>query len=140
MKAIIFDCFGVLYLNPTHGFGDAYARNQVLIDYAQTLRGTHKVGMLSNIGIQGMNEYFSEFERRSLFDATVLSDEVGHTKPHPRIYEIIAEKLDLSTGACVMIDDLKNNCLGAEAVGMSSIQFETNEQLRRDLEKLLAKE
>lgn len=189
IRAIIFDCFGVLYLHPSQHFYETHVpnyetlkselnslgeqvdygfisqqelhsavadltgltlsfvknhvmethqRNQSLLNYSQTLRQKYRLGMLSNIGVGMMDSFFSEAERARFFDATVLSGDVGIIKPHPRIYELMAERLDTPVGECVMIDDIEENCAGADAAGMKAIHYTSNEQLYRDLEKLLA--
>lgn len=56
-----------------------------------------------------------------LFDATVISGDVGLHKPEPEIYRLGAERLGLPTEACVFVDDLRENISGAEAVGMTAI-------------------
>jgi epoxide hydrolase-like predicted phosphatase len=56
-----------------------------------------------------------------LFDDVVISAEVGLHKPQPEIYRLAAERLDEPPGSCVFVDDLRENCEGAEAVGMTAI-------------------
>jgi epoxide hydrolase-like predicted phosphatase len=56
-----------------------------------------------------------------LFDDVVISAEVGLHKPQPEIYRLAAERLAQPTGSCVFVDDLRENCDGAEAVGMIAV-------------------
>ena len=56
-----------------------------------------------------------------LFDATVISGDVGLHKPNPEIYELAAERLSVDPGDCIFVDDLRENVAGAEAVGMTAI-------------------
>ncbi len=56
-----------------------------------------------------------------LFDATVISAEVGLHKPQPEIYLLAAQRLGESPRRCVFVDDLRENCAGAEAVGMTAV-------------------
>ena len=56
-----------------------------------------------------------------LFDAVVISAEVGLHKPQPEIYRLAAERLEVEPGECIFVDDLKENCEGAVAVGMTAI-------------------
>lgn len=189
IKAVIFDCFGVLYidasryfyennvdnydqlrpellsLNKAYDYGlldqadldeavsdltglelefvsahiqGTQQRNHALLDYAQSLRTDYRVGMLSNIGLGAMDKFFSLEERQSLFDSVVLSGEEGMTKPHPAIYQVMAERLGVSPGDCVMIDDMEENCAGADAAGMKAIHYQDNDQLKRELQQLLS--
>ena len=54
-----------------------------------------------------------------IFDATVISGDVGLHKPQPEIYELGAERIGVAAGDCVFVDDLRENIAGAEAVGMT---------------------
>jgi putative hydrolase of the HAD superfamily len=56
-----------------------------------------------------------------LFDAWVISSEVGLRKPDPAIYELAAERLGLPPGACVFVDDLPGNLKPARAIGMATV-------------------
>jgi putative hydrolase of the HAD superfamily len=56
-----------------------------------------------------------------LFDATVISGDVGLHKPQPEIYELGAKRLGVPAAGCVFVDDLRENVGGAEAVGMTAI-------------------
>ena len=56
-----------------------------------------------------------------LFDAVVISAEVGLHKPQPEIYLLASKRLGVEPEQCVFIDDLRENCAGAEAVGMTAI-------------------
>ncbi|HEY8466007.1 MAG TPA: HAD family phosphatase [Solirubrobacterales bacterium] len=67
-----------------------------------------------------------------LFDATVISGEVGLHKPQPEIYRLACERLAVDPGEAVFVDDLRENVEGAEAVGMTGI-------LHRDTQATLAR-
>ena len=56
-----------------------------------------------------------------LFDGVVISGEVGMHKPQPEIYTLGAERVGLPAQECVFVDDLRENCEGAEAVGMTAV-------------------
>lgn len=73
-----------------------------------------------------------------LFDAVVVSSEVGMRKPEPRIYRHTAELLRLDAPACVLVDDAEVNVRGAEAVGMHAIHHTSFEATRHRLATLFA--
>jgi putative hydrolase of the HAD superfamily len=56
-----------------------------------------------------------------LFDIAVISAEVGLHKPQPEIYLLASKRLEIEPARCVFVDDLRENCAGAEAVGMTAI-------------------
>jgi epoxide hydrolase-like predicted phosphatase len=56
-----------------------------------------------------------------LFDTAVISGEVHMHKPQPEIYRLAADRLGLEPSQCIFVDDLRENCEGAEAVGMTPV-------------------
>jgi putative hydrolase of the HAD superfamily len=90
-----------------------------MIDAVRRLRGTGvRTGLISNSWGTGIYEPRVLDE---LFDAVVISGEVGLHKPQPEIFRLGAERLGVEPGACVFVDDLRENVAGAEAVGMTAI-------------------
>jgi epoxide hydrolase-like predicted phosphatase len=57
-----------------------------------------------------------------LFDEVVISAEVGLHKPQPEIYLLATERLAVDPSECLFVDDLRENCEGAEGVGMTAIR------------------
>lgn len=70
------------------------------------------------------------------FRDTVVSAEEKLLKPDRRIYEILIERNNLNPSELVFVDDTYKNVLGAQAVGMQALHFETPEKLRADLKTL----
>jgi epoxide hydrolase-like predicted phosphatase len=56
-----------------------------------------------------------------LFDAVVISAEVGMRKPEPRIFHHAAEELGMPPQACVFIDDVEANVDAAISCGMTGV-------------------
>ncbi len=75
-----------------------------------------------------------------LFDGVVISGEVGLHKPQPEIFELAAERVGLEPSQCVFVDDLRENCEGAEAVGMVPVLHRGAEGTLTRLEELLGVE
>ena len=51
----------------------------------------------------------------------MISGEVGLHKPQPEIFRLGCDRVGLAPGECVFVDDLRENCEGAEAVGMTAV-------------------
>jgi putative hydrolase of the HAD superfamily len=78
-----------------------------------------KTGLISN---SWSTSHYDRPLLQELFDTVVISAEVHLHKPQPEIYRLAAERLAEPPERCVFVDDLPENCAGAEAVGMTAIQ------------------
>ena len=111
--------------------------NEKLFAYIeQKLRGTYKIGLLSNAAENWLSDLFTEDQRR-LFDNVVLSCEVSLAKPDARIFEIAADRLQMLPAECIFVDDSARYCTGAETVGMKTICYKDFAQFEQDLPNLL---
>lgn len=186
VKAIIFDCFGVLIMSghnrlyrdfpglqkqisdlqyqtdsgniTRQQFDDSVAKltglssadieekywsvnkfYQSAMDWVRSLKSSnkYKIGMLSNISRDWMDDSLPVFEREKLFDAMILSGEVNMTKPDPGIFKLMAERLGVLPNECIMIDDVAINVNGAKLAGMQGIVYISESQARAELNHLL---
>lgn len=96
-----------------------------------------RTGLISNSWGAGRYNR-STFEE--LFDGVIISGEVGLNKPDAAIYELGAERLGLPPSECVFVDDLRENCQGAEAVGMTAVLHRGADGTVPELERLLGVE
>jgi epoxide hydrolase-like predicted phosphatase len=93
-----------------------------------------RTGLVSNSW--STNHYDRDFLGQ-LFDALVISGEVGLHKPQPEIYLLAAERVGAEPARCVFVDDLRENCAAAEAVGMTAVLHRDPGQTIERLEELL---
>ena len=189
VKAIVFDCFGVLatdgwlpfkeeffsrdkelyakatdlnkqansgllnYGDFVHQIGgmvgrtDAEIRSQFghnvpnvpLFTYIrETLKPHYKLGILSNASENWLDTIFTK-DQIALFDAIVLSYQVGMVKPDIQMYQLIAQKLATPLYECIFIDDQQTYCSAANTAGMQSICYQNFDQAKTELERILAK-
>ena len=116
------------YISPDDAMVDAIRRAR-----AQGVR----TGLISNS--MGVDRYDrSTFPE--LFDGVVISGDVGMHKPQPEIFVLGAERAGVTPEECVFVDDLRENCEGAEAVGMTSVLHRGAETTLPRLEELLGVE
>ena len=94
-----------------------------------------KTGLISNSWGNGLS--YDQELLDSLFDAIVISGDVGLHKPEPEIYLLAAEKIGVPPEDCVFVDDLRENCAGAAAVGMAAILHRGSAKTLPELEHLL---
>lgn len=61
------------------------------------------------------------------FHTTIFSDEIGITKPHPRIFSEALARMQVAPNEAVHIGDLlRTDIAGAKAIGMKAIWFNSN--------------
>ena len=113
--------------------------NQSSIDLIKQVKapGRYKIGLLSNIGHGWLDDFLPIMNSMNLFDAVILSSDIGITKPDPKIFELMAEKLGVNTDECIMIDDTPVNIASAINTGMQGIIFDSIDQAKTDLGKLI---
>ncbi|MFC1920249.1 HAD family hydrolase [Chloroflexota bacterium] len=81
----------------------------------------YKVGLLSNWSHE-VPTVWDSVPLSRLFDAAVFSSKVGMLKPDPRIYLMVAEKLEVRPEECLYIGDgASRELAGAQAVGMDPV-------------------
>jgi len=93
-----------------------------------------RTGLVSNSWGRGRYDRDSFPE---LFDGVVISGEVGLHKPQPEIFLLGAERIATEPQQCVFVDDLRENCEGAEAVGMTAVLHRGADATLERLEELL---
>ena len=99
-------------------FGGMQPDEAMLDGVRAARRAGVRTGMLSN---SWGDDRYDRAQLEELFDAWVISGEVGLRKPDPAIYELVAERLGLAAAACVFVDDLPGNLKPAAALGMATV-------------------
>jgi HAD superfamily hydrolase (TIGR01509 family) len=72
-----------------------------------------------------------------MFDAVVISDQVGLRKPDPEIFKLTAAKLGLPPSECLFVDDTKHNLPGAAGLGMGTLFFTGAAEEIAEIERLI---
>lgn len=94
-------------------------------DFIQQLHGKMKIALVSNGVSSIQRSRLSKCPLTPLFDAIVISEEVGVAKPDPRMLEIALEQLGCTNKkqAVLMGDSLSADIAAANAAGIHSIYF-----------------
>jgi epoxide hydrolase-like predicted phosphatase len=85
------------------------------------------------------NSWGNEYPRDGwddMFDAVVISGEVGMRKPEPRIYEHAAMLLSVRPADCAFVDDLRPNVDAAIRVGMVGVHHTDYASTAMELEAI----
>jgi putative hydrolase of the HAD superfamily len=72
-----------------------------------------------------------------LFDAVVISGEVGMRKPDPAIFALVVERLAVPASSCVFVDDHSDHLKTAQEIGMTTVLHNSPEETISQLEALL---
>lgn len=114
-------------------------------NFAKVVPKLRSYGYLT--GLLTNNVYRTEERKRSMimenavkkFDVVIESCREGIRKPDPKIYSLASSRLHVDPSECIYLDDFFENCKGAEAIGMKSIQvsYEGTLPAVRELESLL---
>jgi epoxide hydrolase-like predicted phosphatase len=130
LKALVLDYGGVL----TDPGEDNAAEPPLLTALRKAKEQGLKTALLSNA--DGWWQPPTAWQ--GLFDATIISGEVGLAKPDPEIYLLTATKLNLEPAECVFVDDLAINVKGAAEAGMVGVHHRSTRSTLEELEILLA--
>lgn len=118
IKAVVFDCFGVV-LDIMRG-----TQNPLAVDLIKELKGDYKLAMLTNAPSRySLDQRFKPGELEELFDEVVVSGEVGWDKPAPEIYTMTVEKLGVLPEECLFIDDVPSFTEAAATIGMKTVTY-----------------
>jgi putative hydrolase of the HAD superfamily len=128
-----------------HRFRDIYFEaldpNEPMVELMRDLkRRRYRMALLTNNVREWEPLWRSMLPVDEIFELIVDSAFVGMRKPEREIYELTVERLGGVTPAdCIFIDDTDVNCDAARELGMSAVNFKSNEQAIGEIEETLAK-
>jgi putative hydrolase of the HAD superfamily len=85
--------------------------------------GGGKVAMLSNCPSVIIDRVRTQRDAEHVFDAVVVSSEVGCLKPGAAIFRLTVDRLGVEAGSALFVDDRAENVAGAEAAGLQALHF-----------------
>jgi epoxide hydrolase-like predicted phosphatase len=112
--------------------------DEAMVGAVRAARGAGvRTGLISNSW--GTRRY-DRRQLAELFDAVVISGEVGIRKPAAEMYSLGAERVGLEPSQCVFVDDLPFNLEPAAELGMATVHHVEAERTIAELERLLGVE
>lgn len=112
--------------------------NQEILETIVTLRNNQvKLGILSNMPPDILQEIRQNFKWLNQFDTSIFSCELGKVKPNPEIYRYSMDKLGLKPNEAVFIDDTFKNIVGAENVGLNTIWYQNFPEFQQALKQFI---
>ncbi len=83
------------------------------------------VGVLTNdLSAFHSDEWIEQMDVLREIDVIVDGSIEGFLKPHPRLYELMSERLHVAFGDMVFVDDQLTNVRGAEALGIPTVHLD----------------
>jgi HAD superfamily hydrolase (TIGR01509 family) len=100
------------------------------------LRQNYKIYFLSDNVKDRVEVVDKKFNFLALFEGGIFSHQVGVRKPHPLIYQLALEKAGAVPGEALFIDDKALALEPAAKLGMTTVLFESPQQLKNELSEL----
>ena len=107
-------------------------------DLIRKLKGSYKLGLLSNTSEWDFEYGIRTVEVFPLFNSVTVSFQVHALKPEKKIYVDALTKLDVHPHECVYIDDIENYVEAARDLGMNAIHYMSPQQLEKSLKETLS--
>lgn len=95
-----------------------------------------RVAALSNSWGEGDYDPYAGWPLDDMFDAVIISHQVGLRKPEPGIFTLTADALGLPAAECLFIDDTERNLPGAAELGMGTLLFTGTPAELAEIERL----
>lgn len=119
--SIVKDAANARVRRSAHALNSVPAENLLLLEQLRS-RGL-RLGMISNLDAADTSAW-PTCPLAGLFDAAVLSCEVGLVKPDPAIYALCLDQLSLAGSDCIYVGDgAGNELVGARAAGCHTLLF-----------------
>lgn len=100
------------------------------------LKNKYSVFCLSNMSVETWNWVKENHDFPELFEDVVISAEVGMIKPQSSIYREMISRFDIDPVETIFIDDMEENILAAEKLGIRGIQFSDTESCFKSIRAL----
>jgi mannitol-1-/sugar-/sorbitol-6-/2-deoxyglucose-6-phosphatase len=91
-----------------------------------------KIGLATSSSVLLMNAVLKKLDLQNELDATLSAEYMKYGKPHPEVFLVCAEKLNVIPQQCLVIEDSLNGVIAARAAQMKVIAVPDDEH--RDLE------
>lgn len=103
--------------------------HQNILDLIDRLRANgYKTGLLSNNGVE-MAQRIRDNGLVDHFDVTIVSAEVGCSKPSPEIFQMFLDRLGIHAEELIYIDDAPKSLSTADEIGYHPILFTNHTSL-----------
>lgn len=106
-------------------------------DMTGLVRRAHDRGLVTGLLSNSWGDHYPEHLWDGMFDAVVISGQVGMRKPEERIFRYTFDLMGLAPEDCVFVDDLAHNIRAGAQLGMPGVLHVSYEQTLGELEALI---
>ncbi len=108
--------------------------NHKMIELAKKLRKNYKIGIITDNSKGRFSAIIDEFKLRDIFDALILSADVGATKKEEAIFRRALDLLEVKPQECIFIDNSARNLEVPKRMGFKTIYYDFD---KKDFDSLL---
>lgn len=140
-REMVLKQFGLSMEDQDWFFGEFWGgdvKDQELVDYIFELKKNYITALLSNAWSRAREDIEPRYQFLDAFDFSVFSAEIKMAKPDPQIYEWVLEQIKVKPEEAVFVDDFVENIRAANQLGIHGILFESTEQVKSDIQKLIS--
>jgi putative hydrolase of the HAD superfamily len=123
-------------VEPDGLMGRMFARLEHAPDMAGLVRRAHAAGLRTALLSNSWGNDYPRDGWTDMFDAVVISGEVGMRKPEPRIFEHVVGLLDVPASECAFVDDVPAYVAAAVGIGMVGVRHTSYDTTKAELEAL----
>jgi len=135
-KAVLFDLGDTLVSEESVGTkhtSEADLEKVPFVDEVlQKIRGKYRLAVVTNTSVSEEKDVRKALKKVGLeayFDVIVTSVDVGHEKPHEKIFRVALKKLGVKANEAIMVGNrIKTDVLGANRLGIKTIYFKWNDR------------
>ncbi|WP_407923571.1 HAD family hydrolase [Alteribacter lacisalsi] len=105
-------------------FPACFSINENTITFLNTIKNQVKVALITNGTTQRQKEKIRNTDLERYFDAILISEEAGFTKPDKQIFDLALTELNVQPEEAIFVgDDLEMDMAGCQNAGIKGIWF-----------------
>ena len=112
--------------------------DEALVAWIDQLRPQYKTALLSNAWENMREKAEKHYPFLHAFDVSVFSAEIKMAKPDSAFFQWMLDRLQVSAGESIFVDDMLDNVLAAKKLGIHAVRFLNRDQTIEDIKAILA--
>ena len=109
--------------------------DEKMVQYAKQLKSKYNVGIITDNSIARVDAISSKNNWSSIFDITIISEDVKSTKKGTKIFEIAVARVNAKPTECIFIDNKQANVDSAQNAGLIGVYFDDQKRDYKELFK-----